>query len=205
MTLTLMDCSAEFLDVDPSNLGCDAIRVLSDRVEDMVNALCQADSLLPTGIVVPYGGDEGDVPVGWLLCDGSEVSRATYDSLFLVVGEIYGAGDMTTTFNIPDLRGRIPLGADNMGGSSADRVTATQADNLGQSSGAETHAVTIPEMPAHTHSITGFFGGGGTPWLARAADFTQNVIVRTTLQTAGSDTPHKNMQPYQTTNFIIKA
>lgn len=91
-------------------------------------------------------------PAGWLLCYGQAISRSTYAVLFALLGTTYGTGNGSTTFNLPDLRGRFPLGQDDMGGSSANRVTATEADNLGQASGAETHTLSSGEMPSHTHT-----------------------------------------------------
>ena len=63
---------------------------------------------IPVGSMMPYGGSAA--PIGWLLCQGQAVSRATYASLFAVLGAAYGAGDGSTTFNLPDLRQRFPLG-----------------------------------------------------------------------------------------------
>lgn len=110
----------------------------------------------PTGMVVPYAG--ATAPAGWLLCDGAAVSRATYSALHALLADaggvasyVYGAGNGTTTFNTPDLRGRMPLGKDNMGGSSANRVVAAAADVLAGAAGAETTTLTITEMPSHTH------------------------------------------------------
>lgn len=125
---------------------------------DEANAHVNDASLhsFPTGLVVPYAG--ATAPTGWLLCDGSAVSRTTYAALHTLLKDAagantypYGAGDGSTTFALPDLRGRFPLGKDNMGGTSANRVLASQADALGQGSGAETVTVTINEMPSHTH------------------------------------------------------
>jgi len=110
----------------------------------------------PTGMVVPYAG--ANAPAGWLLCDGAAVSRATYSALHALLADAagvasypYGAGNGTTTFNTPDLRGRMPLGKDNMGGSSANRVVAAAADAIGSTAGAETVTLTTAEMPSHTH------------------------------------------------------
>jgi len=143
-------------------------------------------------------------PTGWLLCDGSAVSRTTYEDLFDAIGTTYGSGDGSTTFNLPDLRGRSTLGLDNMGGSSANRVTATEADTLGGTNGAETHTLTVTEMPSHTHTYGTPSGSGnnltwGTNWSDYANAGTQST------GSAGSNGAHNNMQPYLSVNFIIKA
>lgn len=66
-------------------------------------------SLVPIGLILPYGGSSA--PTNWFLCDGSAKSRTTYASLFAVIGTAYGSGDGSTTFNVPDMRGRAPVGA----------------------------------------------------------------------------------------------
>lgn len=86
-------------------------------------------------------------PSGWLLCYGQAVSRTTYSVLFAVIGTTFGVGDGSTTFNLPDLRGRMLVGLDNMGGSAANRVAA--ATSIGQAAGAETHSHT---GGSHSHS-----------------------------------------------------
>lgn len=95
--------------------------------------------LLPTGAIVPFGGNVA--PSGFLLCDGSAVSRTTYATLFAVLQETYGAGDSVTTFNLPDLRGNVPVGIN--GGTFA---------SLGTTVGAEIHTLTTSETPSHNHS-----------------------------------------------------
>jgi microcystin-dependent protein len=76
--------------------------------------------LTPAGVVVAFAG--GTAPTGWLICDGSAVSRTTYAALFAAIATAYGAGDGSTTFNLPDLRGRAAVGKDDMGGSAANRL-----------------------------------------------------------------------------------
>lgn len=76
-----------------------------------------------TGTVLPFAGSTA--PTGWLLCYGQAISRTTYANLFAVIGTTYGVGDGSTTFNLPDLRGRIAAGKDNMGGSAAGVLTVT--------------------------------------------------------------------------------
>lgn len=86
-------------------------------------------------------------PTEWLMCDGAAVSRTTYSSLFAAIGVAYGAGDGSTTFNVPDLRGRSPLGA---GLSTASGVQR----GVGTTGGAETHLLQSSELPSHTHSFS---------------------------------------------------
>lgn len=107
----------------------------------------------PIGTLLPYAGASS--PTNWLLCDGSSISRTTYAELFSAIGTTYGSGDGSTTFGIPDLRGRTPVGKDNMGGSAASRLTSggsgVDGATLGATGGAETHTMTTTEMPSHTH------------------------------------------------------
>ncbi len=90
------------------------------------------------GIVMSFAG--ATAPEGWLLCDGSAVSRSTYSALFDVIGTTYGAGDGSTTFNVPDLSGKVIIG-----------VSGTHA--LGTNGGEETHTLLTAELPAHTHEV----------------------------------------------------
>ncbi len=91
----------------------------------------------PAGTMLAYGGSSA--PAGYLLCDGAAVSRTTYANLFNVIGTGYGSGNGTTTFNVPDLRGRVPAGQN-----------AGTFTPLGQVVGAETHAQT---QAAHSHTV----------------------------------------------------
>jgi microcystin-dependent protein len=85
-------------------------------------------TLLPAGTVLPYAGSSA--PTNYLLCDGSAVSRASYAALFAIVGTTYGSGDGLLTFNVPDLRGRVPAGKDDMGGNAANRLVNTRTVNI---------------------------------------------------------------------------
>lgn len=170
---------------------------------------------IPVGAVLPYAG--ATAPSGYLLCDGQAVSRVTYAALFALISTTYGLGDGSLTFNVPDLRGRFPLGKDDMGGSSAGRVTATEADNLGQGSGAESHVLTESEMPAHQHNerysntlggninlVLGTGSGGANNFLdATNLTGTNGVTAQQTGATGGGGA-HNNMPPYATLNYIIK-
>lgn len=121
---------------------------------------------VPAGTILQYAGAEP--PNGWLLCDGSAVNRASYAGLFAVLGSLYGEGDGATTFNVPDFRGRVAVGRDNMGIGSANRITSAQADVLGGYGGAElvtpTGSISLSgtvgattlstaQIPSHTHTL----------------------------------------------------
>lgn len=108
-----------------------------------------ANSILPPGMVVPFAGSVA--PSLWAFCDGASYARAAQPNLYAAIGLAFTATNDGVNFNVPDLRGSFPLGKDNMGGTSANRVVATQADNVGQRSGGETHQLTQAEMPVHTH------------------------------------------------------
>lgn len=98
-------------------------------------------SFVPTGTILPYA--PGTAPSGYLLCYGQAVSRSTYAALFSAIGTTYGVGDGSSTFNVPDLRGRVVAGQDDMGGTSADRLTGltggVDGDVLGGTGGSQTH------------------------------------------------------------------
>jgi microcystin-dependent protein len=105
--------------------------------------------LVPTGMVVPFAGSS--TPAGWLMCYGQAVSRATYSALFANVGTTYGSGDGSSTFNLPDLRGRSVFGKDDMGGSAANRVTSGNSGIAGATLGA---AGGDERMHQHDHTVT---------------------------------------------------
>lgn len=105
------------------------------------------------------------LPTGFLWCDGSAVSRTvTYDDLYAVIGTTFGIGDGSTTYNLPDLRGRIPVGKDDMdntvgtGGGAASRVTSggsgVDGATLGAVGGEQTHTLTTAELATHGHGVT---------------------------------------------------
>jgi microcystin-dependent protein len=152
-----------------------------------------------TGTVLPFAG--ATAPNGWLLCHGQAVSRTTYASLFAVVGTTYGTGDGSTTFNVPDLRGRAIAGKDDMGGTAANRLTAAggvTGATLGAVGGGQTHALTQAQLPALTFLTTNNTGSG-TP----ALDFSGPDALG--FYSVGGGTAHPNVQPTIVLNSIIKA
>lgn len=117
--------------------------------------LLDAVPTTPIGVVTPFAGETS--PAGWLLCDGSEYRIADYLELFRIIGYRYKDQALTTSgnFAVPDLRGRQPLGADNMGGSSAGRVTNVSADVIGNSGGDEKKEIQVENLPEHEHDLRG--------------------------------------------------
>jgi microcystin-dependent protein len=110
-------------------------------------------------MITPYAGSTA--PANWQLCYGQAISRTTYASLFAVISTAYGAGDGTTTFNLPDLRGRGIAGVDNMGGSDAGRIDI--ANSSGTVVGSQYVTLTGAQsgVPAHSHANTASFSGSG--------------------------------------------
>lgn len=137
------------------------------RVHDYQRAAAPPQAM-PIGAVMDYAGSTA--PSFWLFAYGQNVSRTTYAALFAVLGTTYGVGDASTTFGLPDLRGRIVAGKDDMGGTSANRLTdqtgGVDGDTLGDTGGAETHVLTSAQLAAHTHTGTTDSGGAHTHFVA---------------------------------------
>lgn len=153
----------------------------------------------PSGTVIDYAG--ATEPSGWLFCYGQAVSRATYAALFAVISTTYGSGDGSTTFNLPDLRGRVVAGRDNMGGAAASRLTSTvmtaDGNTLGATGGTQTHTLTEAQMPAHTHS-SGMVAGSIITTPSGGSYTTGNT------GSTGGGQAHLNTQPTMILNKIIK-
>ena len=171
------------------------------------------------GAIIPFAGN--NIPDGYLLCDGSAVSRTTFRNLFNVIGSTYGGGDGSTTFNIPDLRGRTIVGA----GQGANLTNRT----LNAVGGAETVTLTVNELPAHNHEGStstngnhthnwganiGYSTGDNAVWGANNAGFKWYASGQTdgygnhshtfTTNNRGNGQSHENMPPFRVLNYIIK-
>jgi microcystin-dependent protein len=129
--------------------------------------------------------------------DGSNVSRTTYAPLFTLWGTTYGAGDGTTTFGLPDWRGRSLIGA----GLGVYSGATTHA--LGQTIGEETHTLTVAEMPSHSHSYdnTGTAGGGSNTITEGPARVGTGIAIQNT----GGGGAHNTYHPVFATNWIVRA
>jgi microcystin-dependent protein len=171
----------------------------------------------PSGIMSPYAGSAA--PTGWILCYGQAISRTAFSALFTAISTTYGIGDGTTTFNVPDMRGRIAAGVDNMGGSAASRITNAVSGITGTTLGASggdqnlhdhTHTATVTD-PGHFHNTTFHVATGGglsaasatnTSPLSVATDpaLTGITVANSTTGTGAS----QNIQPTIMLNYIIK-
>lgn len=205
---------------------------LSVRLQQHSDAISAVEAWLigkfdePTGVVKAFAGTI--VPAGYLLCDGSAVSRTTQSKLFTVIGTSYGSGDGSTTFNLPDGRGRTLIGA-GQGSSLTSRTLAT-------SIGEETHILLASELASHTHTatstqgththtdaghthlITGFatlnvagsspsvnsVNGSSNTGIGNANISTNSAgVITTTVNATAVGTEHNNMQPSLVLNWII--
>lgn len=151
---------------------------------------------IPPGVILQYSSLTP--PSGWLICDGSAVSRTTYSALFAIIGVSFGSGNGSTTFNLPNFKGRVPVGYDN---------AQTEFDALGEAGGAKTHTLTEAQMPSHTHNaahendtIQGWWGGGALRNSFSGTWHGKNAVTTAT----GGGQAHNNLQPYLTVPFIIK-
>jgi microcystin-dependent protein len=182
--------------------------------------------LIAPGTVHQFAGPSP--PTGWLVCDGSAVSRTTYAALFTAIGTYWGSGDNVTTFNVPDFRGRTPIGYVN---SAAPGITAR---TFGTRGGEENHALSVAEMPSHSHTPsdpqhvhasnvhhhsyvnptggtigvttgpTQIYSPSGTTNTSDTADSMQPAATNISIQNTGGSAAHNVMQPFGVLYFIIK-
>lgn len=185
--------------------------VTADKLDSQALA-----AAVPVGSVTAFAGSAA--PSGWLICDGATPSRSTYSALFAVIGTTYGVGNGSTTFTLPNLKGRAIVGRDPSDGD----TTALNFSSLGAARGAKTHTLSTSEMPSHAHGPgTSVDNDGNTdgrssnriinaqtqsPGDGWATTGTATLGARASTATApvGGSGAHNNLQPSLVLNYIIK-
>lgn len=211
--------------IEAAGISAAAITAIATQVESQISP-----SGVPAGVITQFAGTTA--PTGWLLCQGQSLSTTTYATLFAAIGYAYGGTG--ASFNLPNLRGRVPVGLD---GSQGD------FDNLGETGGTKTHTLIQSEMPQHTHTSSFSVSGGGEhvhshdgnggiagimtrSSLGMSGDLdlqaqttggptigfgtinsggSHSHTITGSINTAGSSGAHNNLQPYIVVNYIIKA
>ena len=196
-----LDGSSEDLPFTPVSLIGEITgtpRVMCLRLGAQLCIIGAVGGTTPAGVMAHFGGQSA--PAGWLLCQGQTVSRAAYARLFAAVGVQYGAGDGTTTFRLPDGRGRTLVGQD---------AGQTEFATPGQAGGAKTHTLSEGEMPAHTHKSVRHVYQTREGWASGRAllpvmDENGDFPIIDSGSPAGGGDPHNNLQPYIAANYIIR-
>ena len=203
----------------PANADVLAIVDVGSGITKKIQASALINAFIPTGSIQLYGA--ALAPTNWLLCDGTAVSRSTYSALFAVLGTTYGVGDGSTTFNVPDLRGRVAVG----------KSSDSEFLSMGLTGGAKTVTLTTAQIPSHTHTGTTSTDGnhrhqivinnhsegtGGNAFgfedmnpgiigpVSGNSEYAGSHNHTFTTAAAGSGGSHNNLQPYITLTYIIK-
>jgi microcystin-dependent protein len=177
-----------FNSLQDNNLGNAPPVSASNAFWAWVNAPPVIPQAVAIGTIIDHAG--GATPSGYLPCDGAAVSRITYAPLFAQIGIIWGAGNSPDTFNVPDMRRRVGVG---FGGPPGPNL----GNAVGNVGGAETHVLTIAEMPAHTHGL-------GVSVLTPGGSANANTGTGTNTGSTGGGGAHNNMQPSAVVVKLIK-
>jgi microcystin-dependent protein len=167
---------------------------VTSAIQTQLNTLtADLSTAVPAGIISQFAG--ASAPAGYFLCDGQAISRSTYATLFGVVGTTYGAGDGATTFNVPNLKGRVPVGLD---------ASQTEFNDLAETGGAKEVTLTEAQMPTHSHQF--LFGRDGSLGISNTyvTQVSPTFVGAGSSTGAGSGEAHPNLQPYIVVNYIIK-
>lgn len=167
--------------------------------------------VLPAGTVLPFAGE--NAPAGWAICDGSTINRVDNQELFAAIGTIHGEGDGSTTFHLPDYRGRFLRGADNGAGRDGEAASRTAA-NTGGATGDNVGSVQDDSMQGHWHQIgmqswngIALSGGNYPAYNNNALNYFRNATVRDTVADGVNGTPKTGPETRTKNaniNYIIK-
>lgn len=163
-----------------------------DTVRERLEAI---EALLATN--TPVGTillTAGSVPSGWLECDGSAVSRATYSDLFAALGTAYGVGDGTTTFNLPDFTNRVPIG-DTLGQTAVESNSPDDATSGAPSNNTTSEAANHAHAHSHVHSISHNHGNSNVDYPGHGHSYTKPNSNGSSSVTGGVDTIHRHQIP----------
>ena len=161
----------------------------------------QTGVFVPAGAIFQFGGTAVNVPSGYLACDGKAVNRTTYAVLFTAIGTLHGVGDGSSTFNLPDFRGKSAIGVNDTGlpnGADSDFTTRNEADT----GGAETHSLITGELAAHIHTYSGRGTKGTGNQIIGNGSAAPGASVSSS--STGNGDAHNNMQPFLAVNYMIK-
>lgn len=189
--LDVLDCiSFETTDTEKSVILKASLQVLG-TISQQSNDL--STILFPSGMSFEWNSNS--IPSGYLEENGAAVSRTTFADLFAAIGTMFGSGDGSTTFNLPNSKGRVSIGLNS---------SDTWFDELGERGGEKEHLLTIAEMPAHHHALdesTTYNGGGNQ--VAVGANY--NIVgSNANTNNTGGNAYHNNTQPFIVKRRIIK-
>ena len=175
-----------------TNIG-DLTNLQTTSKTNLVTAINEL--IQPAGTIIAYAGSTA--PDGYMLCDGSAVSRSIYSRLFTAIGTTYGTGDGSTTFNVPNLKGKVVVGYNS---------SDSDFNSLGNTGGEKTHTLTVDEIPSHDHDIRYSLEGVAHSGSGNNIVGKQNTGDNWDVHDAatGGGQAHNNLQPYIVLNYIIK-
>ena len=198
--------------------GPNAAWVLHDFYAGAGTSGVAASTLVQTGMMMDFAG--ATAPTGWLLCYGQAISRSSYSALYALVSTTYGSGDGSTTFNIPDFRGRASFGKDNMGGTAANNITSgisgVTGTTLGATGGAQGVTILQTNLPALNLTVssitvpygldTNISGSGAQSVVATIGSGSSGTVTLSgaTAATGGSGTELGSLPPALIVSKIIK-